>query len=95
MTEPGDLIILNYSNSYCDSLVLEIHKLNLIVINIYRPPKCPKILFNQTLEAIKVLLQNIESGEASKDILLLGDFNFPFIKWANREHIYDLSLIHI
>ena len=63
-------MILNDSNSYCDSLVIEIHKLNLILINIYRPPKCPKILFNQTLEAIKVMLQNIESESSTKDILI-------------------------
>ena len=75
-------MILNDSNSYCDSLVIEIHKLNLILINIYRPPKCPKILFNQTLASIKVLLENIESENTAKDILMLGDFNFPFIKWT-------------
>ena len=76
--------ILKDSNSYCDSLVIEIHKLNLILINIYRPPKCPKILFNQTLQTIKVLLENIESENSTKDIFMLGDFNFPFLRWTNK-----------
>ena len=48
-----------------------------------------------TLESIKVLVQNIESGNSSKDIIMLGDFNFPFLKWnkVNENFINDREII--
>ena len=36
---------LKDSNSYCNSLILYIHQLNLVLANINRPPNCPKIMF--------------------------------------------------
>ena len=77
-------VILKDSNAFCDTLVLRIHKLDLLLINIYRPPKCPSNLFLQSLEAIKQIINNFEEHDKrAHDILLTSDCNFPDIKWVN------------
>ena len=77
-------IILKDSNSYCDTLVIRIHKLNLLLITFYRPPKCPTNLFLQSLQAIKQVLNNFEEhNKTAHDIIITTDSNFPDIKWIN------------
>ena len=77
-------VILKDSNSYCDSLTLRIHQLNLILVNIYRPPACKKELFNQTIESVRNIIKNIEEyDQAAPSILIFGDFNFPDISWKH------------
>ena len=75
----------NYSNNCCESQVIEIKELDLLVVNIYRPPNAPKELFEDTLikcqEAIDKVLENDE--EKSKTVCAFGDYNFPFIKWPS------------
>ena len=70
-------ILLQDSNSYCDSIILEIKQLDLIVVNFYRPPSCPENMFSQSLEAVK----NQITSRSSKDLFISGDFNFPFLSW--------------
>ena len=70
------------SNSFCDSLILQIPQLNLIISNIYRPPNCPESLFVQTLEHLSSFLRDVESSsQATNDYLVVGDFNFPFLNF--------------
>jgi endonuclease/exonuclease/phosphatase family metal-dependent hydrolase len=80
--------LFKYSNNYCESQVLEIRELELLLINIYRPPSTPKQLFEETLEKIqKVIEEEAEKDESkskSKTLLALGDFNFPFLKWPSK-----------
>ena len=67
-----------YSNNFVESQVLEIVELELVLVNIYRPPNSPKQLFLETLE----ICQEALDGKArNKSVLMLGDYNFPFIKW--------------
>jgi exonuclease III len=69
------------SNTYSDSLILHIPQLNLVLINVYRPPGCPEILFNQTMEHAASFLRNLEEGnQCANTYLVMGDFNFPFLK---------------
>ena len=69
------------SNSYCDSLILDIPQLNLVLIIIYRPPNCPEILFDQTMEPTSNFLRNLEYyNQRANTYLVVGDFNFPSLK---------------
>ena len=71
-------LIMKDSNSYCDSLVLKVHQLNLILINVYRPPGCKSELFIQTIQMLKEFLKNVEEySQSIPNILIFGDFNFP------------------
>ena len=100
-------IIVQDSNRYCDSIILEISQLDLILVNIYPPPNCQKDLFRQTLELISVHLRNMEShNKHSKHILIHGDFNFPFLsfdgsnititgKYSNLDKIQAEGLIQL
>ena len=71
-----------YSNNCCESQVLEIRELELLLINIYRPPNSPKQLFEETLTRCQEIIFDVIEKESSKakTILALGDYNFPFIK---------------
>ena len=74
------------SNTYCDSLILHIPQLNLVLMNVYRPPNCPEVLFNQTMEHNANFLRNLEEGhQCANTYLLMGDFNFPFLKAGIQE----------
>ena len=53
----------------------------------YRPPNCHETLFNQALEQIRSHLNNLETyNKHSRDILIHGDFNFPFLSF-DGDHI--------
>ena len=75
--------ISKYSNNFCESQILEIKELELVLINIYRPPKSPLNLFQDTIEKVQEAIDEIHEKEnnKSKMILATGDYNFPFIKW--------------
>ena len=69
------------SNSFCDSLILNIPELNLVITNIYRPPNCPEVLFVQNLEQVSSLPRNMESSsQRACDYLVVGEFPFPLPK---------------
>lgn len=76
--------IMKDSNSYCDSLVLKVHQLNLLLINVYRPPACKSELFVQTVEALANVVRNTEMyDQSSPNLMIFGDFNFPEIIWKH------------
>ena len=82
------------SNAFCDSLILEIPQMHLVIINIYRPPNCPENLFLQTLEHTSSFLRNLESyHQHANDYLVFGDLNFPFYpeKMETLNHIMSMS----
>ena len=71
-----------YSNNCCESQVMEIKELELILINIYRPPHSPQQLFEDTIKKCQDVIDEVG---ASKTLLALGDYNFPFIQWPSRQ----------
>lgn len=78
--------IAKNSNSYCEFIILEFPDINLVLTVIYRPPNCPEQAFRDSLESIKNYLCNYENkGEKPWDLLLMGDFNFPFIEDWNSD----------
>ena len=85
-------IILKDSNSYCDTLVLKIHQMDLIIINFYRPPKCPSHLFLQSLHKIKQAISDFEDHtKKSHDIIVTTDCNFPDIQWVQKTGYYKIN----
>ena len=53
---------LKDSNSFCDSLILHIPQLNLVITNMYRPPNGPEALFIQSLDHAASFLRCLESS---------------------------------
>ena len=77
------LELVKHSNNYCESQVIEVIELEMLLINIYRPPNSPKQLFEEVLDRCQMALEEVILKEATKTktILMLGDYNFPFIRW--------------
>ena len=79
--------IQRFSNSTCELLMLEAEDLNLHIVSIYRPPDTTSEKFNPCINEIEKYLHKISPSD---NILLIGDLNFPFLKWKNIEG----SVIH-
>ena len=79
--------LFKYSNNCCESIIVEIKELELILITVWRPPNSPKQLFQETLDKCQEIINSEIENETvhkSRTLLVLGDFNFPFIKWPNK-----------
>ena len=52
-----------YSNNCCESQIIEIKELNLLIVNIYRPPNAPKELFEDTLKKCQEVIDKVLENE--------------------------------
>ena len=75
-------LLLARSNSFVEFTMLHFSKLQLIFITIYRPPLCPKELFEQFLINIKNKLEEFVSP--LPNIVITGDLNFPYVNWDSN-----------
>ena len=71
--------LLSFSNSVCEVLITKIHNNSSIICLIYRPPDCTYEEFKPALEEINKILKDY----INCDMILLGDLNFPEIKWSD------------
>jgi len=67
----------SHSNSYCETVGIYIKSQNLAILASYRPPNAPPHLFDESLSEMEKFIAGFESPE----VLILGDFNFPFVGW--------------
>ena len=78
---PSVEILLSHSDGMNELLIVKIKKRQQIVAVLYRPPKSEKRRFADTLEKVKEKLREVSAEPIN--ILLLGDFNLPIIKWPS------------
>ena len=71
----------SFSNSYCDTLMIYVKSMNLVLVGVYRPPLAPFDKFSDCLDVIQDFIDGIE--ETSPELYIAGDFNFPFINWTS------------
>ena len=67
----------------CEIVAIEIEKLNVINIVIYRPPDTDSTTFTRVMNKVKHILSVMDSPEPT--VLITGDFNFRFIEWERNE----------
>ena len=78
-------LVDSHSNSICETLVVKVKSLNLLLICVYRPPKCPVSKFCEALEVCQKAINEVsEKDPKVKDILQFGDYNLPCIEWPSR-----------
>ena len=77
-------LIAKVSKGKCEMIAIQIIPLNTINIVIYRPPKTSGDEFNEILNKIEDIFNNMTKPEPT--IILTGDFNFPFISWKLNSH---------
>ena len=68
----------------CETLIVKVKSLNLILICVYRPQKCAVANFREALEVCQKAINEVsETDPKVKDILQFGDFNLPCITWPS------------
>ncbi|XP_076061613.1 uncharacterized protein LOC143037360 [Oratosquilla oratoria] len=75
------MTLLSHSNGVIELLALHITNINLIIVNCYRPPQCNLESFSKALEKLNEVLET--TPHAMTDVIICGDFNFPFICWPD------------
>ena len=79
-------LVTSHSNSICETLVVKVKTLNLILVCVYRPPNSTVEAFEEALNVCQKAINDVtDSDPKVKDILMLGDFNLPFISWPKGE----------
>ena len=73
-----------FSNSVCELLAIELVEPNLHILCLYRPPDTSGDEFQECLSEVKNYMDQIPTGD---DVLLIGDFNFPFLKWQEIDNV--------
>ena len=70
-------LLLSYSNSVCDLLIVKLLQQELIVILLYRPPSCSNPEFEDVILKMKSVMFKLVSP--LPNIIMLGYFNLPTI----------------
>ena len=79
-------IVTAHSNKACDTLIVKIKTLNLLVIVNYRPPDTKEEEFAEQLEVCQEAIDKITNKDPKvKDIFQIGDFNMKCISWPSRK----------
>ena len=79
----GQLVAV-HSNSQCETLVVKVKTLNLLLMCVYRPPDSTVDNFTESMKICQKAIDDVsEKDPKVKDILILGDFNLPCISWPS------------
>ena len=86
LTSPGILSTKGaepFSNGCCELSITELNELSITTFCIYRPPDATLDEFKDVLERARTYL----NSHPCKDVILLGDFNFPtdVVDWRDTE----------
>ena len=74
-------ILISRSNDCVEVLAIKIENPNVILVAIYRPPNSKTEKFEDMIKEIRNTLKDI--SKPMPNILICGDFNFPFLEWKN------------
>ena len=87
----GQLVVA-HSNSMCETLVVKVKSLNLLLACLYRPPNSSLESFKEALAVCQKAIEDVTDSDLKvKDILQFGDFNLPCISWPSGK-IYEKNI---
>ena len=69
-----------FDDDFCEAVICNIDSENIVVAAVYRPPNTPVESFTNMLNFLQTHITK-ESKCKHKDLLILGDFNLPCIRW--------------
>ena len=86
LTSPGILSTKGekeYSNGSCELLIVELNELSVTALCMYRPPDATTEEFKDIIEKSRSYINT----HVCKDVILLGDFNFPeeIVEWRSTD----------
>ena len=73
-------LLLSYSNSVCDLLIIKLIQPELIGILLYRHPSCSGPQFEDVIRKMKYFM--FKRVSPLPNIIMLGDFNLPTMSWS-------------
>ena len=73
-------LLLSYSNTVCDLLIIRLIQPEFIVILLYRPPSCSGPQFEDVI--LKMKSVTFKFASPLPNIIMLGDFNLPTMSWS-------------
>lgn len=76
---PTTKTLISHSNGEVELISIKINKYNLVILNCYRPPQCTLEKFDEVINKVNKLLENLPTP--MPNIMLCGDFNLPTIQW--------------
>ncbi len=79
-------VLLSFSNSVCELLIVKLNQPALIILLLYRPPSCSSSDFEPIIN--KMFSCMFELSSPLPNIILLGDFNLPNMDWSNPKHCF-------
>ena len=85
-------LVASHSNNQCESLVVKVKTLNMLLMCVYRPPDATVENFCESIEICQRAIDDVtEKDPKVKDVLILGDFNLPCISWPSGK-IYQREI---
>lgn len=83
--------VSTFDDGICEAVFCHVKTINTLVTSIYRPPGTPITSFEKLLKFIQ---RNINSMyEFNCDLIIMGDFNLPDMKWQQDESNPDTGTI--
>ena len=70
----------SFDNKFCECSVVLIQSEKTMLVNMYRPPLCPKKYFSPALSFVK---NHVNNKADDWTVTITGDFNFPTINWED------------
>ena len=81
-----------HSNRACNTLIVKIKSLNLLVIVNYRPPDTTEDEFEEQLKVCQDAIDSIAVKDKKvKDIYQIEDYNMKCINWPSKR-IYSIEI---
>ena len=79
--------VATYDDDICSVIICTIKSINTKVAAVYRPPGCKNTDILSFENSLKFLQEKLNASEAENvftEFLIMGDFNFPGIKWGGH-----------
>ena len=74
-----------YSDETCEAVMIHIEKAKLLISAIYRPPLASETSFKGCISKV----QSFTEKKTDCDHIMMGDFNFRFVKWSTETLLSD------
>ncbi|KAK4327854.1 hypothetical protein Pmani_001703 [Petrolisthes manimaculis] len=79
-------VLLGESNYFVEVLALHITPLNLVLVNLYRPPACENEYFRPIITKLDAVLENLSSP--MPELVMVVDFNLPHVSWSDMRTVH-------
>ena len=77
----GLKLLTSGCNGVVEWICLHLPAINAVLVNLYRPPTCPEVLFKHALSDVSQAIDSL--GAPMPSVIMCGDFNLPSVDWTS------------